>query len=236
MNCQEIIYQLQALSSEKYKENVVKMGIPQSRCIGVSSSDIKKIAKEIKKSNHLADELWNSKYHETQLLAVLIYDKKTITYQKIESLIHDVASWDLCNFLCKNLIIKVKGYEHFISSWICSEEVYVKRAAFVLMGSHVIYDNQILESTIHQYLDNIIDYSKDHRIHVRKAIAYALKEIGKKDFNYNEKAILCAYELISSSDKNQQWIGKNVLKELENLVEAKGRSRLISRHSQMAKE
>lgn len=236
MNCQEIIYHLQELSSEKYKENVVKMGIPESHCIGVSSSDIKKLAKQIEKSNHLADELWNLEYHEAKLLAVLLYDKKTITFQKIESLIYDVRSWDLCNFLCKNLITKVKGYEHFIPCWVHSEEIYVKRAAFVLMGSHVIYDNNILENTIQQYLDNIVDYSKDHRIHVRKAIAYALKEIGKKNFDYHEKAILYAYELIQSSDKDQQWIGKNALKELENLVAAKGRSRLISRHSQMAKQ
>lgn len=236
MNYEEIIDQLHKLSSEKYKENVVKMGIPESQCLGVSSSDLRKLARQIKKSNSLADELWNSGYHDAKLLAVLLYDYRTITYQKIESLMHAVESWDLCDFLCKNLIIKVKGYECLIPHWIQSDKTYIKRAGFVLMGSHIIRNLNISENTIHEYLAYIVEYSKDNREHVKKAIAYALKEIGKKDFYYNEKAILISYDLIQSFNKNQQWIGKNALKELENLVQAKGRTRLISRNSQMGKE
>lgn len=236
MNYQEAINQLYALSSEKYKANVVKMGIPESQCLGVSSSDLRKLARQIKKSNPLADELWNSGYHDAKLLAVLLYDYRTITYQKIESLMHAVESWDLCDFLCKNLIVKVKGYECLIPHWIQSNKTYIKRAGFVLMGSHIIRNLNISENTIHEYLAYIVEYSKDNREHVKKAIAYALKEIGKKDFTYNEKAILVSYELIQSSYKEQQWIGKNALKELENLVQAKGRTRLISRNSQMGKE
>lgn len=236
MNYEEIIDQLHKLSSEKYKENVVKMGIPESQCLGVSSSDLRKLARQIKKSNSLADELWNSGYHDAKLLAVLLYDYRTITYQKIESLMHAVESWDLCDFLCKNLIIKVKGYECLIPHWIQSDKTYIKRAGFVLMGSHIIRNLNISENTIYEYLAYIVEYSKDNREHVKKAIAYALKEIGKKDFYYNEKAILISYDLIQSFNKDQQWIGKNALKELENLVQAKGRTRLISRNSQMGKE
>lgn len=236
MNFEEIIARLHELSSEKYKENVVKMGIPESQCLGVSSSDLRKLARLIKKSNSLADELWNSGYHDAKLLAVLLYDYRTITYQKIDSLMHVVESWDLCDFLCKNLIVKVKGYECLIPNWIQSDKTYVKRAGFVLIGTHVIRDSNISENTIHKYLVYIVDYSKDGQEHVKKAIAYALKEIGKKDFTYNEKAILISYDLIQSFNKDQQWIGKNALKELENLVQAKGRTRLISRNSQMGKE
>lgn len=236
MNFEEIIARLYELSSEKYKENVVKMGILESQCLGVSSSDLRKLARLIKKSNSLADELWNSGYHDAKLLAVLLYDYRTITYQKIDSLMHVVESWDLCDFLCKNLIVKVKGYECLIPNWIQSDKTYVKRAGFVLIGTHVIRDSNISENAIHKYLVYIVDYSKDGQEHVKKAIAYALKEIGKKDFYYNEKAILISYDLIQSFNNDQQWIGKNALKELENLVQAKGRTRLISRNSQMGKE
>lgn len=236
MKFEEIIARLHELSSEKYKENVVKMGIPESQCLGVSSSDLRKLARLIKKSNSLADELWNSGYHDAKLLAVLLYDYRTITYQKIDSLMHVVESWDLCDFLCKNLIVKVKGYECLIFHWIQSDKTYIKRAGFVLMGSHIIRNLNISENTIYEYLEYIVEYSKDNREHVKKAIAYALKEIGKKDFYYNEKAILISYDLIQSFNKDQQWIGKNALKELENLVQAKGRTRLISRNSQMGKD
>ncbi|MDE7432991.1 MAG: hypothetical protein K2N34_13900 [Lachnospiraceae bacterium] len=54
MNCQEIIEKLQSLSSEKYKANVIKMGIPEKCSIGISTSEVRKLAKEIGNSNELA--------------------------------------------------------------------------------------------------------------------------------------------------------------------------------------
>ena len=70
----------------------------------------------------------------------------------------------------------------------------------------------------------------------QKAVSWALREIGKRDFNYQEKAILLAHELKESGSKSQIWIAKDELKELEKLVEVEGRRRLISSDSQMGKE
>lgn len=75
MTCDEIIEELKANASEKYKANVVKMGIPEEYSIGVSTAVVRAIA-----SNELARELWNSSYHEAKLLSVLIFDKKTISH------------------------------------------------------------------------------------------------------------------------------------------------------------
>lgn len=118
MNSKQIIQELQSKASEKYKENVVRMGIPQEKCIGVSTGEVRSLAKKIEKSNELAYELWNSGYHEAKLLAVLVFDKKGCTHSDIEQLMNEVISWDLCDHLCKNLIIKVKDYEEFIFKWI----------------------------------------------------------------------------------------------------------------------
>lgn len=60
MEIDEIILRLRAMSSEKYKENAVKLGIPQSSSIGVSTGDVRALAKELKKSNELGFELWNT--------------------------------------------------------------------------------------------------------------------------------------------------------------------------------
>lgn len=60
----EIIAELKQQSSEKYKKNVVHMGIPENHSIGVSTSDIRKLGKSIGISQGLAIELWKTKYHE----------------------------------------------------------------------------------------------------------------------------------------------------------------------------
>ena len=208
MNYQDIIHQLHNLSSEKYKSHIIKMGIPALNCLGVPLQDIRQLAKTIGHSNQLGFQLWKSQYHDAKLL-----------------LIKDVISWDLCNHLCKNLIIKIKGYQLLIPQWVTSQHIYVKRAAFVLLACDVIHNKNILDSTLDTYLHFIRDYSHDEHIHIKKAISTALKEIGKKDFDYHEKALLLSYELIQDGDKVQRWIANDAKKELEKLVKVQGRSR-----------
>ena len=52
---------------EKYKANVVRMGIPGGILYGgVSTGEVRNIAKKIGKSSELAFELWNTGYHEAR--------------------------------------------------------------------------------------------------------------------------------------------------------------------------
>jgi len=233
MNCNEIIDELKKMSSEKYKANVVKLGIPEENSIGVSTGDIRKFAKLLSKSNDLAFELWETGYHEAKLLAVLVFDKKTILLKEAANLMKDVQSWDLCDHLCKNLLLKLAGYQNLIFDWSQSEGTYYKRAAFTLIASAAIHEKKLSEEIIADYLRLIQENSCDEREHVKKAVSWALREIGKRDFDCQEKAVLVAYELKQSTNKYQSWIGKDALKEIENLVKVEGRGRLISADSKM---
>ncbi|MGI6071282.1 MAG: DNA alkylation repair protein [Blautia sp.] len=233
MNCQEILNRLQAEASETYKSNVVRMGIPEEYSIGVSTATVRSLAKEIPKSKELAYELWHTGYHEARLLAVLLFDKKSFTLEEADSLMSDVISWDLCDHLCKNLVVKLKDYQSLIGQWVDASQTYKKRGAFTLMASSAIHDKKISDETLDDYLGLIREYSAAEQEHVKKAVSWALREIGKRDFTYNEKALLLAYELKESKDKSQLWIAKDAIKELENLVKVEGRSRLISASSRM---
>lgn len=235
MSCNKIIEKLKSLSSKKYKENVVKLGIPKENSIGVSTGDIRKLAKGIPKSNSLAMELWDTRYHEAKLLAILLFDKKTVSLEDAAILMNDVFSWDLCDHLCKNLIIKLKDYQSLIVNWCNSEKTYFKRAAFTLIASAAIHEKSISQEEVDGYLKLINENSIDERKHVEKAVSWAMREIGKRDFESQEKALLLAHEFKKSPNKSQSRIGKDVLKEIENLVQVEGRRRLISVHSQMGK-
>ncbi|MBQ9991222.1 MAG: DNA alkylation repair protein [Lachnospiraceae bacterium] len=233
MNSREVITELQSLASEKYKANVVRMGIPEEYCIGVSTGEVRNIAKKTGKSNALAFELWNTGYHEVRLLAVLVFDKKGIVHSDIENLMGEVISWDLCDHLCKNLIVKMKDYEEFIYKWIISTHIYKKRAAYTLIATSAIHNKKLSNDTLDDYLKLIRDDSDIAHEHVKKAVSWALREIGKRDFDYNEKALLVAHELLDSGNKTQIWIAKDAIKELESLVKVEGRTRLISTKTQM---
>ena len=236
MTCQEIINQLQALASEKHKANVTKLGIPEENSIGVSTAEIRTLAKSIEKSQDLAYELWQSGYHEARLLAVLLFDKKKMTLHEVDALMSDVISWDLCDHLCKNLIVKMKDFDQLITQWITSEHTYQKRGAFTLMASAAIHKKDITEETLDAYLALIQEHSKNEQDHIKKSVSWALREIGKHDFDTYEKALLLAHNLKKHGNKAQIWIGKDAIKELENLAKVPGRKRLISADSKMGRQ
>lgn len=235
MNCREILNELQSNASETYKDNIVRMGIPKEYSIGVPTPVIRKLAKSIGVSHELAFELWRTGYHEAKMLAVLLFDKKKMTAGDVEYLMSEVASWDLCDHLCKGLIIKLKDYDRFITEWVVSPHTYKKRAAFTLIASSVIHDKNISGAQLDTYLQLICEYSHETHEHIKKAVSWALREIGKKDFDYNEKALLLAYDLKNNGNKAQVWIAKDAIRELENLVKAEGRKRLISADTQMGR-
>ena len=236
MNCSEVIAELRMRASEKYKANVVRMGIPEQYSLGVSTAEIRSLAKKMQKSNELALGLWVTGYHEARLLAVLLMDPKAMTKDGVEQLIGDVISWDLCDHLCKNLLIKMDCRSALIEGWITSSQTYRKRAAFTLIASSVIHEKKLTNDMLDYYLGLIARYSDDGREHVKKAVSWALREIGKRDVNYNEKALLLAHEFAESDSKALKWIGKDAIKELGTLVKAEGRGRLISSKSRMGKE
>lgn len=230
-----IIEKLKSISSEKYKNNIIKLGIPAEHSIGVPTGDIRKIAKEIGKSQDLAMELWKSGYHEAKLLAVLIMEKNKVSITDVEMLMENVISWDLCDHLCKNLVAMLPNYHQLIFKWNHVERIYYKRASYCLMATSVMREKELSLEEIDHYLDIIKQTSDDDRIHVKKAISWALREIGKRNFECLDRAIVVAYDLKESTNKNTSWIGKDAIKELETLVSVDGRNRLISSNSAMGK-
>lgn len=236
MDINEIKEILNELSDEKHKKNVVRLGIPEDKALGVRTGDIRKLARKIGTNHNLAWGLWESGIHEEKILAVLLFDKKNITNQEIENLMHDVNSWDLCDHICKNLIIKTSFAEDIIKSWSKQSSLYFRRAAFVLMTAKMVKKREKVEpEQVELYIEKIKECANDTRPHVRKAVSWALREIGKINYDYQEKAILVAYELIEEG-KASGWVGKNALKELETLVKVDERGRLLSSDSKMGKK
>ncbi len=189
----------------------------------------------MEKSNELALSLWVTGYHEARLLAVLLMDPKEMTKDAVNQLMGDVISWDLCDHLCKNLLMKMDCRNALIEEWIISPQTYRKRGAFTLIAASVVHDKLLTDDRLECYLRLISQHSDDNREHVRKAASWALREIGKRDFDFNEKALLLAHEFVESDSKAQRWIGKDAIKELETMMKVEGRGRLISSDSKMGK-
>lgn len=236
MNVTEVLNTLVGLGNEKRKNNLVKMGIPKEVSFGVSTAAIRDLARQLKKNDTLAKALWDSGMHEAKLLGTLLMTPKLATEDIVIQCMENIYSWDLCDHFCKNYVYKTSLYKAYIMEWVESPKTYYQRAAFTLIANRAVKDKKLQAEEITQYLQAITVYSDTDVEHVYKAISWALREIGKINWDYQEKAVVCAHELLESNNKNKQRIGKLALAELENLVQVEGRSRLLKNTAKMARK
>lgn len=235
MTINEIITYLEDSSSEKFKNNIIKLGIPAEHTIGVPTSELRKFSRKLPRDKDFLMELWQTNYHECRILAVLALKPKDCTDEDIDYFMSGIISWDLCDLFCKNVLIKQKDFDRFIQDWIDSDKLYFKRAAFTLIASTSTHASLSIPE-ISAYLALIDQHSADDRLLVKKAASWALRELGKTNEQAKELAIAQAEAMQQQSSKPKQWIAKDALKELTLLVQAPGRSRLISSKSKMGKE
>ncbi|MGG5315961.1 DNA alkylation repair protein [Enterococcus sp. AZ072] len=234
MTIDRILQYLQDEASDKYKQNIIKLGIPARDAIGVPTSELRKFARKLPKEKGFLFELWRTGYHECKILTVLSLKPRECTKKDITALIDDVYSWDLCDLICKTILIRI-NFEEYIRDWINSEELYKKRAAFTLIASTSTHAKLSLDE-IDDYLNLIKVYTDDERLLVKKAASWALRELGKISLESRELCIQSAMELQQETSKSKQWIATDALKELTTLVQVEGRARLISNKSKMGKQ
>ncbi|HEY9800304.1 MAG TPA: DNA alkylation repair protein [Leptolyngbyaceae cyanobacterium] len=232
----EIIAYLQSIGSESHKKSLRRLGVQTDNAMGVPTPIIRQLAKKVGRNQKLALDLWQAGFHETKLLAVLVADPKEMSATVVEDWLLDVATWDLCDHLCNNLTIHLPDCVARIAVWAKDEREFFRRAAFSAIAMIMIHHKNIPNEQIDSYLVLIREYASDSRNYVKKAISWALREIGKRHFAAPDKAIILATELAQSTSSAERWVGKDALKELETLVAVPESRRLVPSHTKMGRK
>lgn len=213
---EEILARLKGLENQKNKEGMARFGIKTDAAFGVSMVVLRDIAKEIGKDHDLALSLWDTGYHEARILAGLIDDPALATSEQLDRWVADFDSWDTCDQCCSNLFDKTPFALGKTSKWIVDDREFVRRAGFVMMACLAVHDKKAGDGTFEQFLPAIKQYSGDNRNFVRKAVNWALRQIGKRNLALNRKAVETALELIEYDSKSAKWIASDALRELQD--------------------
>lgn len=224
LSISEIITYFQEIGTAKHQHNLKKRGIPAETILGVPMILIKRVAKKIGINQNLALELWTTKFYETQLLAVLIADPIQTTSELLEKWLNEVNSRELCDHLSHYLIAKVESSKFYLIKWARDSREFFRRAAFNIITIRVLYHYYTADE-LDLFLDLIWECSFDSRVYVKKSVSFALREIGRIGVAERDRAVALASELVADGTKTQRWIGKNALKELENMKYDKELSR-----------
>jgi 3-methyladenine DNA glycosylase AlkD len=210
----DIVNKLREYSVPAVKESMARFGIKTEVALGVSIPDLRKIAKVTGKDHKLAVGLWKTGIHEARILAGMIDDPDLVTRQQMEAWVKDFDSWDLCDQCCSNLFDKTEfGFQKAVE-WCGRNKEFVKRAGFALMATLAVHDKKGKDGQFLTLLPLIEKASNDDRNFVRKAVNWALRQIGKRNLNLNQRAIETAKNIQKMDSKSARWISSDALREL----------------------
>jgi 3-methyladenine DNA glycosylase AlkD len=98
--------------------------------------------------------------------------------------------------------------------WSERKEEFVKRAGFVLMATLAVHDKAAPAETFTHFLSIIEREAEDGRNYVRKAVNWALRQVGKRGLELNRQAIEVAEKIRRDGSKSGRWIASDALREL----------------------
>jgi len=201
---------------------MVRFGISPKNTLGISIPILRDLAKKIKKEKKLlerhllARDLWKTKIHEARLLACFIDDPKQVLEKQIDNWTDDFDSWDIVDQCCSNLFDKTPFVYQKILEYTKNKKDFVRRTGFVLIACLSVHDKKMENEELEKFFPLIKKYATDERNFVRKAVNWALRQIGKRNLALNKKAIKVAEEIKKINNKTAKWIASDALKELKS--------------------
>jgi len=213
----DILKELRSKGNPKNVAGMARFGIrPRSKVLGITVPVLRGMAKDIGKDHRLALKLWKSGIHEARVLAGLIDDPKEVTEEQMETWVRGFDSWDVCDLCCSNLFDRTDPAYRKALEWSAREEEYVRRAGYVMMAALSVHDKEADDDKFLAFLPVIIAGSDDDRNFVKKAVNWALRQIGKRNKRLNRAAIKTGEEIAKMKPSSARWIASDALRELRS--------------------
>lgn len=210
-----IIDHLGTLRSEENIAGMGRFGIATETAIGISNPDLQKIARIVKRDHRRALELWKTGIREARMLAIYTADPKVLTSAEAHGWADDFASWEIVD-TAADLFTEVPFWQNLIAEFAADEREFVRRTAFAMIAGTSVHLKKEPDATLIGYLRLIERYSSDPRNFVKKAVNWALRNIGKRSATCHGPALALAERLATSNDRTTRWIGKDAVTELSS--------------------
>lgn len=211
---EDILERLRALGNPQNVASMERYGINTHNTLGISIYTLRPLAKEIGSDHELALALWDSGIHEARILAAYIDDPALVSEGQMERWVLDIDSWDVCDQVCSSLFDRTPYAYDKALEWSEREEEFVKRAGFVLMAALSVHDKQAPDERFEQFFPIILREATDNRNYVKKAVNWALRQIGKRSRYLNGLAIETARQIQQIDSPATRWIASDALREL----------------------
>ena len=224
-----VLRELKSHADPKVRAKMEYFGVRAPNAYGISAPVLHGLAKRIGKDHSLALELWTTGNHEARILATLIGESETVTAGEMERWVRDFDSWDVVDAACCYLYAQARPAWGKVATWSRRREEFVKRAAFSLMAYLSYKDKAAPDARFVRFLKVIEREAYDDRNFVKKAVNWALRNIGKRNLQLNREAIRAAERIRRQGSRSARWIAADALRELNSpAVQARLRRKVIA--------
>jgi len=213
---EEVVGKLKSKANPDNVKGMARYGMTAEQRLGVSIPDIHEIAKEAGENHQLALELWETGIPEARIAAAMVGIPEKLTEEQMEKWVVGFNSWDVCDQVCMNLFEKSPFVWKKIIDWSERDEEYVKRTAYSLIACLAWHDKNEKDDRFIELFPVIKKGATDERNFVKKAVSWALRNIGKRNKSLNKEARKVAKEIKKMDSKAARWIASGVIKELES--------------------
>ncbi len=197
-------------------DGMARFGIKTDRALGISVTELRAFARTLGRDHRLADELWRSGIHEARILASIVDDPALVTEGQMERWVAAFDSWDLCDQVCGNLFDRTPFAFAKALEWSEREPEFTKRAGFALMAWAAVHRKDVPDRELEAFLRPIRDQATDDRTYVKKAVNWALRQIGKRSPGLHRRAVATARAIQRMDAPSARWIARDALRELES--------------------
>ena len=216
MNLHQVIHQLKLLKNPKIvKMKEKKFGINAKNSLGIYHKDLKLLAKETGPDNKLALELYDTGIYEAKILFSKIYDPECISEKQMDKWVTDFENWEVCDSFCMGFFAKSSHALSKANEWSEADSEFVKRAGFVIMAAYGFANKKSGNDVFEAFFKPIEREAGDDRLYVKKAVNWALRNIGKRNVDLQVKAMEVANRILITDSKSAKWIARNALSELK---------------------
>ena len=210
----EIMRKLKVHYNPRNIAGMARYGINVKKAYGVPAPVLRRIARDHKRNHTLAEQLWATGSHDAKHLAALCDDPRQVTQHQMERWARDFDSWDVVDGTCNNLFRRTPYAHPKAVEWTRRNEEYIKRAGFVLMACLAVHDKEASDAVFVRCLRLVKKGATDERNFVKKAVNWALRQIGKRNLKLRESAIESAQEIQKLNSRSARWIAADALREL----------------------
>jgi len=197
-------------------DGMARFGMDVERRLGVSVPSLRRIGKTLGRNHALALALWDTGIPDAQILAGIVAEPACLTSREMDAWTRTMRSWDVCDGACLNAFVHSPLAWSKVPAWADRRDEFVRRAGFALLATLAVHDKQADDTRFLGALPLIEAAATDERNFVRKAVNWALRNIGKRNAALHAAAVDRALRIQALPSRAARWIATDALRELHS--------------------